>query len=203
MDELELLKKDWKKNDGQFKQVSEQEIYNMLHKSSSSSVKWILIVSILEFIILNGLSLVMNDDLSTKFAKLHPYLSLFEKVNYAIILGFIFVFYKNYKSISVLNSAKTLLKQILKTRKIVNIYIVWNIIIGSYFGIVSTIDGFSNAYNNSKATTIDFTPTKLVIIILITMLIVIPFMWGFYRLLYGKLLNRLKKNLNDLKKIEY
>ena len=203
MDELELLKKDWKKNDGQFKQVSEQEIYNMLHKSSSSSVKWRLIVSILEFIILNGLSLVMNDDLSTKFAKLHPYLSLFEKVNYAIILGFIFVFYKNYKSISVLNSAKTLLKQILKTRKIVNIYIVWNIIIGSYFGIVSTIDGFSNAYNNSKATTIDFTPTKLVIIILITMLIVIPFMWGFYRLLYGKLLNRLKKNLNDLKKIEY
>ncbi|MEY2701833.1 MAG: hypothetical protein RLY43_466 [Bacteroidota bacterium] len=203
MDELELLKKDWKKNDGQFKQVSEQEIYNMLHKSSSSTVKWILIVSILEFILLNGLSLITNDDLSTKFAKLHPYLSVFEKVNYAIILSFIFVFYKNYKSISVLDSSKTLLKQILKTRKIVNIYILWNIIIGSYFGIVSAIDGFSNAYNNSKATTIDFTPTKLVIIILITMLIVIPFMWGFYRLLYGKLLNRLKKNLNDLKKIEY
>jgi hypothetical protein len=45
--------------------------------------------------------------------------------------------------------------------------------------------------------------SKLTFIILITMLIVIPFMWGFYRLLYGKLLNRLKKNLNDLKKIEY
>ena len=33
MDELELLKKDWKKNDAQFKQVSENEIYGMLHKS--------------------------------------------------------------------------------------------------------------------------------------------------------------------------
>ena len=90
MDELELLKKDWKKTDAQFKQVSEQEIYSMLHKSSSSSVKWILIVSILEFIILNGLSLITNDELSDKFEKLHPYLSIFEKVNYVIIIGFIF-----------------------------------------------------------------------------------------------------------------
>lgn len=199
MDELELLKKDWKKNDGQFIQVSEQEIYNMLHKSSSSTVKWILIVSILEFIILNGLSLVMNDDLSTKFAKLHPYLSLFEKVNYAIILGFIFVFYKNYKSISVLDSSKKLLKQILKTRKIVNIYILWNIVIGTYFGIIGAIDGFKNMGTKS----VKIEGSKLILIIFITILIVIPLIWGFYRLLYGKLLNRLKKNLNDLKKIEY
>jgi hypothetical protein len=171
----------------------------MLHKSSSSTVKWILIVSILEFIILNGLSLVMNDDLSTKFAKLHPYLSLFEKVNYAIILGFIFVFYKNYKSISVLDSSKTLLKQILKTRKIVNIYILWNIVIGSYFGIIGAIDGFKDMGTKS----VKIEGSKLILIIFITILIVIPLIWGFYRLLYGKLLNRLKKNLNDLKKIEY
>ena len=200
MDELELLKKDWKKTDTQFKQVSEQEIYNMLHKSSSSSVKWILIVSILEFIILNGLSLITNDDLSNKFAQLHPYLTIFEKVNYAIIIGFIFIFYKNYKSISVLNSSKTLLKQILKTRKIVNIYIIWNILIGSYFGVISAIDGFKEMSKNSIP---QIDTSKLVVIIAITMLLVIPFLWFFYRLLYGKLLNRLKKNLNDLKKMEY
>lgn len=200
MDELELLKKDWKNTDAQFKQVSEQEIYNMLHKSSSSSVKWILIVSILEFIILNGLSLITNDELSNKFAQLHPYLTIFEKVNYAIIMGFIFIFYKNYKSISVLNSSKTLLKQILKTRKIVNIYIIWNILIGSYFGVISAIDGFNEMGKNSIS---QIDNSKLVVIIAITMLLVIPFLWFFYRLLYGKLLNRLKKNLNDLKKMEY
>lgn len=200
MDELELLKKDWKNTDTQFKQVSEQEIYNMLHKSSSSSVKWILIVSILEFIILNGLSLITNDELSNKFAQLHPYLTIFEKVNYAIIMGFIFIFYKNYKSISVLNSSKTLLKQILKTRKIVNIYIIWNILIGSYFGVISAIDGFKEMGKNSIS---QIDNSKLVVIIAITMLLVIPFLWFFYRLLYGKLLNRLKKNLNDLKKMEY
>ena len=38
MDELELLKKDWKKKEQQFKQVSEQDIYDMLHQSSSHYV---------------------------------------------------------------------------------------------------------------------------------------------------------------------
>ena len=57
MDELELLKKDWKKNDGQFKQVSENEIYGMLHKSSSSIVKWIFIISIVEFLVLRLMDL--------------------------------------------------------------------------------------------------------------------------------------------------
>ena len=49
MDELELLKKDWKNNNAQFKQVSENEIYGMLHKSSSSIVKWIFIISIFSY----------------------------------------------------------------------------------------------------------------------------------------------------------
>ena len=50
MDELELLKKDWKKQEGSFQQIGEKEIYGMLHKGSSSIVKWILIISILEFL---------------------------------------------------------------------------------------------------------------------------------------------------------
>ena len=52
MDELEILKKDWKKNENAFDQVTEKEIYGMLHKRSSSIVKWILITSILEFLFL-------------------------------------------------------------------------------------------------------------------------------------------------------
>ena len=48
MKELDLLKKDWKKNSDSFEQISEKEIYKMIHKKSSSIVKWILIISILE-----------------------------------------------------------------------------------------------------------------------------------------------------------
>ena len=46
MEELDLLKKYWKKSEDTFEQVSEVEIYKMLHKKSSSIVKWILIISI-------------------------------------------------------------------------------------------------------------------------------------------------------------
>ena len=65
MDELELLKKDWKKNDGQFTQVSENEIYGMLHKSSSSIVKWIFIISIVEFLVLRLMDLSLFFDNSS------------------------------------------------------------------------------------------------------------------------------------------
>jgi hypothetical protein len=47
MKELDLLK-DWKNKDS-FEQISEIEIYRMIHKKSSSIVKWILIISILRF----------------------------------------------------------------------------------------------------------------------------------------------------------
>ena len=51
MKELDLLKKDWQKSDNSFEQVSEIEIYKMIHKKSSSIVKWILIISILEVLL--------------------------------------------------------------------------------------------------------------------------------------------------------
>jgi hypothetical protein len=41
-----------------FNQVSEQQIYKMIHKSSSSTVKLIFIISILEFILWTVLSLL-------------------------------------------------------------------------------------------------------------------------------------------------
>jgi DNA-binding CsgD family transcriptional regulator len=43
-----FIKKDWQKSDNSFNQISETEIYKMIHKKSSSIVKWILIISILE-----------------------------------------------------------------------------------------------------------------------------------------------------------
>jgi hypothetical protein len=50
MKELDLLK-DWQKNKDSFEQVSEIEIYRMIHKKSSSIVKWILIISIMEVLL--------------------------------------------------------------------------------------------------------------------------------------------------------
>ena len=112
MKELDLLKKDWQKSEASFEQLSEKDIYAMLHKKSSSVVKWILIVSILEFVILNGLGLILPDPYQAKYNELHPYLNIAEKLNYVIILGFIYLFFKNYKTISVLNNASLLIQHI-------------------------------------------------------------------------------------------
>ena len=48
-DELELLKKDWQKKEFDVPKLSYDEIHKMIWKKSSSIVRWILIISILEF----------------------------------------------------------------------------------------------------------------------------------------------------------
>ncbi|MEN9876561.1 MAG: hypothetical protein RLZZ529_1558 [Bacteroidota bacterium] len=200
MKELDLLKKDWQKSEASFEQLSEKDIYVMLHKKSSSVVKWILIVSILEFVILNGIGWFLPDPYQSKYNQLHPYLSIAENLNYFIILGFIYLFFKNYKTISVLNNATLLIKHILKTRKIVNYYIYWNILISGFIGAFGFIDGWNNS--NTNVADIPNHGTAMVIPFAIAMFLIMLFIWGFYKLLYGNFLGKLKTNYEELQKME-
>lgn len=50
MDELEFLKKDWQRKGEALPRLTFDEIYKMIWKKSSSIVKWIFYISILEFI---------------------------------------------------------------------------------------------------------------------------------------------------------
>ncbi len=202
MDELEILKKDWKKNENTFDQVSEKEIYGMLHKRSSSIVKWILIISILEFIVLNGIGFLIADKESEKFLATHPYLNSIETINYFILLGFIYLFYKNYKSICVLDSSKKLIKDIVKTRKIVNYYIYWNIFISGFLGSFAFFDSFDRGFEQSKNIT-DISYSGYIIIFVFSLVFVFGIVFGFYKLLYGLLLKKLQKNYTELQKIDY
>jgi hypothetical protein len=197
MKELDLLKKDWKKNENSFEQVSEIEIYKMLHTKSSSIVKWILIVSILEFIILNGIGFLLDDKDYDTLLNLHPFISYLEKFNYFVIIGFIYIFYCNYRNISVLNSSKKLIEHILKTRKIVTYYIFWNMFIGGFSGALAGIEGW-NAGNPKKEEIIAINGITL----LISMILLMGFIWLFYKLLYGHFLSDLKKNYAELKKLD-
>ena len=204
MKELDLLKKDWQKNNA-FEQVSEVEIYKMLHKKSSSIVKWILIVSILEFVVLNGISLLLNDPKYDAFMRLHPFLNFLEKFNYAVIIVFIYLFYRNFKSISVLNSSKTLIKHILKTRKIVTYYIYWNIFIGGITGALSGVESFNEGYNSGSNQLGNKGKAVLesnCITIIVMALLIMGGIWLFYKLLYGRFLSKLKDNYIELKKID-
>jgi hypothetical protein len=200
MKELDLLKKDWQKNEGSFEQLSEKDIYAMIHKKSSSIVKWILIVSILEFFILNGIGLLLPDDSTNLSEKENLYLNVLTFFSYGITIYFVFLFFKNYKAISIISSTKELAESILKTRKTVKYYIGYNIIytitmIISF--VIYTIFTDVKANNN-------FSNHAIFTILLITFISIILaiIIWMFYQLLYGFLLKKLKRNYEELRKID-
>ena len=208
MKELDLLKKDWQKNDA-FEQVSEVDIYKMLHTKSSSIVKWIFIISVLEILLWTSISVFFNTDeylKNIKHEELEVYFEVLTYFNYAVILVFIYLFYKNYVSISTTVSTKQLMKDILKTRKTVQCYVWYNLGMVA----VSLIMGFYMAfhYNPEVSVLLDKigNNTKVMVVtIAIFALIIAAFLgvfWLFYRLLYGILLRRLYANYSELKKID-
>ena len=202
MKELDLLKKDWNKNNN-YPKFSEQEIYAMLHKNSSSVVKWIFYMSIIEFIVLNGIGFFLTDNKVDKFFVLYPFLNVLQYVNYFVIIVFIFLFYKNYKAISVLDSSKKLIELILKTRKVVTYYIFWNIFIGGLSGAYSGLVGFNEGFNSAPSLAKDKINIEAnYATVLFAMLFIMGIIWLFYKLIYGRFLSKLKNNYEELKKID-
>ncbi len=210
MDELELLKKDWKRRENSFEQVTESEIYKMLHRKSSSLVKWILIVSILEVLFWIVISVLFKTDDSLKAIKPNNVLSVFEIVsylNYGVIAGFIYVFYRNYVKISTTASTKTLMQAILRTRKTVQYYVYYNLAILTISIIAGFIMAFSfssdlDALQQKMAGDMRYMIFTLVIMVIVVLLAVGVF-WLFYRLLYGIMLKRLYANYKEVEKIDY
>ncbi|MNX31570.1 hypothetical protein D3C86_617610 [compost metagenome] len=198
MKELDLLKKDWQKNDNSFKQISETEIYKMIHRKSSSIVKWILIISILEILLWTSISVFFNTDEYFKKLKHDELIAIFNGFtyfNYAVIIVFIYLFYKNYITISTTVSTKQLMKDILKTRKTVQCYVWYNLAMI----VVSLIIGFVIAFtynpevSNLKDKIANNGKAMVITIVLLSVITVAFFgiFWLFYRLLYGILLRRL------------
>lgn len=208
MKELDLLKKDWQKNNA-FEQISELEIYKMLHTKSSSIVKWIFIISILEIMLWTLISVFFNTDeylKNIKHEELNFYFEFLTVFNYTVILVFIYLFYKNYMAISTIVSIKQLMKDILKTRKTVQCYVWYNLgiaalslLFGFYIAFAFNPDVailMNNIGNNTKV---------MVITIGFFVLIIAAFLgifWLFYRLIYGTLLRKLFANYRELKKID-
>ena len=211
MDELELLKKDWQENQ-KFPKLSKQEIYALLHKKSSSIVKWIFILSLIEFGFWTVLALFMKDtEAQQRFDsyEMDHIMIPFMVFGY-LILGYFFVtFYKNYKKISSTDSVKLLMKNILNTRKTVKQYVLFNLVF-IYISLVIGVWIEMDKNPDFQLITSKFTETNeyLVmygIVALLTLLMMVALtgiLLGFYYLVYGILLKRLKKNYKVLKEIE-
>tara|TARA_R110000868_G_scaffold45958_4_gene152185 strand:+ start:1748 stop:2395 length:648 start_codon:yes stop_codon:yes gene_type:complete len=214
MDELELLKKDWQKKEVEHPKLSYNEIHGMLWKKSSSIVKWIFIISILEFVLPHLLYLLpsarTNLDLfgTTGFNK---YFIGFSVFYYVVVFYFIYQFYKRYKEITVLDDTKNLMSKIKRTRKTVKNYIIFSLsmvlvtILLFMLGIYLNND-FTQLIEGMGDNVGKMSPEKLKNTIIIGIgvfgAIMVVVMGTIYFLLYGLLLRKLNRNYNELKKLE-
>ena len=212
MDELELLKKDWNNQQEHLPKLSYDQIYKMIWKKSSSMVKWIFYISIIEFVFWAAINIIFSDPQSMEELKtkhIYNIMMVLGFLNYAIILYFILKFYLNYKKISVTDSSRKLMKTILKVKQTVTQYVWFNLIIFtltiviSLYGVIFySPEGQEITKSASEQASESMFWFLIVVVSIVFMAIILVLIRLFYRLLYGILLKRLKENYNELKKLE-
>ena len=131
MDELELLKKDWQKDNAEYPKLSKQEIFPMLLKKSSSIVKILFYISVIELLLwvfINLAPLLFSEgSMSEQLNSINMnqgFTTTITIISTAVVFIFVFLLYKSYKSISVIDNSKKLMENILKTRKTVKQYVM-------------------------------------------------------------------------------
>lgn len=210
MDELDLLKKDWNKQ-SKVNKLSVKDIYPMLQKKSSSIVKTLFYISIAELVfwtLLNILPFFLSPAFKAQLDTVYTdktVLTILTFLSYAIIVLFVYLLFKAHKAISVTDSAKKLMESIIKTRKIIKYYVLYNLImaffsmvIGLYFGINHNPD-ISDKIAHASDTQIIIIYSVFISITAVFVLLI----WLFYKLIYGFLLKRLNRNYAELKKLEF
>jgi len=198
---------------------NQNEIESMLNKKSRNYVKYILWISIAEFVIfgfINFLAL-FSEDFHTDFTSILNKLQIrnqneiefsldriyyWMKIFSLIITGvFVVIFYMNYKKINVESNLKKFIIHIIHFKKTVNLFIFTNVFflllfIGSFTSfLVFTIKQQNIHVDN---------PTfwSLITGVVFSLLICIILILIYYKLAYGILLKRLSVNLKQLEKID-
>ncbi|MDR1876312.1 MAG: hypothetical protein LBQ84_01665 [Flavobacteriaceae bacterium] len=222
--DIDNLKRDWKEQDSIQNRYSQAELVLMLNKKSGNNVKYIVIISIIEFVILmlsllftatnkNGIIQNLDIDAGEVYIRNYKISQVLVYVNIVISLGFIFYFYKCYKRINLLSSIKELINNILRIRKSVNRFISINVTLGllTLFltGFYDFMFEFKEEINSTSQDIITiekihhpFSSPEYVFLFIIICLLTILMIAAYYSLIYGILLRRLKKNLQELQKLE-
>ena len=212
MDQLDILKSKWQAQDASLPRYSSEKIKSLLHHKSSSIVKWLLFIAIGEFLFFSLLGVVAH-----AFNKDYDFIEIFGEgfyygtsaFHYVVIFIFIYLFYKNYKNISADQPSRSLMKNILKTRKTMKYYIWYNL---GYMMVVG-MWGSTIALDNDPQTIalkemLSENRGELLVdlmvmgIFFVTYAVMCVILYLFYLLIYGILLKKLKRNYYELKKIE-
>ena len=211
MDELDKLKKEWQSREQELPKISYNSIYKMLLKKSSSIVKWIFIISVIELLFWISLYVIIPEDNMEVMNEMGiGDIMFYSNIVHFIIFGvFIFLFYKNYQSIQVTDNTKMLMQNILNTRKTVRYFVYYNL--GMFVLVSIAIDSYFYSRSHQLYEIMDFASkgipeegfaTTFIISQIIVGILVIGLLILFYWLVYGILLKRLNRNYKELKKID-
>ena len=214
MDELELLKKDWKENKSDdFKNYTEQELFAMTKKRSVSIAKWVFIIALLElgFWFLIGYLMPSSSEDKEYYEVLNntPLIKgiLYVLGEFATYLPFVFIgllLYLNFK-IKREENPKKLMEKILLMKKCIQWYI--RIFLGEIvvFFIISMILSFyieSNSLEGAELEELYLFAFVMFIPLLMIIFIFALFLRFIYHLVYGNLLQKLKQNYEELSRME-
>ena len=204
MDELELLKKDWKENKSDdFKNYTEQELFAMTKKRSVSIAKWVFIITLLELGFWFLIGYLMPSSSEDKYQDI-PFVDVVFNVMdiISILLPFVFIgslLYLNFK-IRTEENPKKLMEKILLMKKCIQWYI--RIFLGEvalFFIISMALSFYTNYYIlEGEELVALFVSVMLIVFIFILVL----FLRFIYHLVYGNLLHKLKQNYEELSRME-
>ncbi len=202
------LKDIWKQQDLSDQNIRREDLKKLLNKKSKSIAKWILIISLIEFVIPHFLYLFTDQ---TKINEQYDLIGIqnfmyFTNLTTYIVGGvFVYYFYRNYKKIKIEQSVAQLIDRIVKTRKVVKNYIYYNLIALSFIYLIYIIKIFSNYdimrsyFNLDPSVNIQEIWLTYLVSSILGIAFVVFLLWLFYRVTYGYLLRRLLENYKDIK----
>lgn len=201
MDLLDNYKKAWDNQPEEIKKISALEIYKMTQEKSSSIVKWIFVIGILEFafmILSTFIFDVSNDEKIMMAMGIYEFVQISQYLTIPVLFYFLFLFYKNYKNISSIDNTKKLMTKIKKTRRTVRNYVIFNLLYIVYIAAIMTFGMVRTPQGNFQ----NIPEWLIVLIMILVTVIMLLLFWGFYQLLYGILLNKLNRNYTELAKLD-
>lgn len=199
MDSLNKYKEVWQ-NQEMSQKIDSHSLNQMIHKRSSSIVKWIFYVSLIEFALVLFLNMTFKGDWDMiKSVGLYGFIKGVDIIGYLILVIFIILFYRNYKNISVNHSTKELMYSIIKTRKTVKYYIIINLVFMALamfysFNVILKSDEYEQIMDNLGEN------GHLIVwsVVIFAILFIVGIMYLFYSLIYGILIKKLNHNYQEL-----
>lgn len=214
MDELELLKKDWKENKSDdFKNYTEKELFAMTKKRSVSIAKWVFIIALLElgFWFLIGYLMPSSSEDKEYYEVLNntPLIKgiLYVLGEFATYLPYVFIgllLYLNFK-IKREENPKKLMEKILLMKKCIQWYIrifLGEIVVFFFISMILTFYIKFRTLEGAELEELYLFAFVMFIPLLMIIFIFALFLRFIYHLVYGKLLHKLKQNYEELSRME-